>query len=76
MKRNALFGFSVRSAGLGTGSFAAAAARAPYPIVRPLPEWTTSWFFAVHSPAGTFHCAAAALTSMVRAVAPATRNVS
>ena len=63
-------GFNATSA--GTCSLAAASASSPN--VACLPEACDSTpFSTLISPAGTFHCLAAALTSMVRASAPALR---
>ena len=63
-------GFSATSA--GTCSLAAASANSPN--VACLPDaWETTPFSTLISPAGTFHCLAAAFTSMVRASAPALR---
>src|SRR5260370_35474413 len=58
----------------GTGNFAAAVARAPYLIRRPLAAWITSPRSARQDAGSTFHFLAAADTSMVLAVAPAWRG--
>jgi hypothetical protein len=66
--------FSVTSA--GTGCLPAASASSPKPAFFPLAACDTTPAFTVIWPAGTFHCAAAAPTSMARAVAPARRICS
>jgi hypothetical protein len=62
--------FNVTSA--GGVSFAAASASSPKVAFLPL-AWLTTPLETVISPAGTFHCLAAAETSITRAVAPARR---
>ena len=59
----------------GTGILAATPTSAPYATFLPL-LWIT-WLASVrHSSAGTFHCVAAAATSIWRAAAPAWRSGS
>ncbi len=62
-----------RLAASGTGSVRAAATSSPYPSERPLLSCTTAWLRAATSATGTFQVLAAACSSIVRAVAPATR---
>ncbi|MNE71843.1 hypothetical protein D3C80_1677460 [compost metagenome] len=54
----------------------AASANSPNPALRPEPAWLTTPLLTVISPAGTFHCSAAAATSIARAPAPALRICS
>ena len=75
-KRHAVLGLNFSISPFGTRSLAAAVTSAPYPSLRPLGVCTTSWFWAVHSDSGTLQSAAAALTSIARAEAPACRNAS
>jgi hypothetical protein len=56
------------------GMCAASAETAPYASLRPVSGWSTSPLCARHDAGSTFHRAAAAATSMVRAVAPAWRS--
>jgi hypothetical protein len=58
----------------GTGCLAAASASSPKVALR-VPEVTTP-FFTCTDVAGTFHCSAAAATSIARAAAPACRYCS
>jgi hypothetical protein len=67
---------SLRRGFSGTGSFAAAAARSPYPMRRPEAAWITIPFPVVQEAGSTFHPAAAAETSISRAAAPALRSGS
>ena len=60
----------------GGSSFAAAAATLPKLIVCPDFACEMTLFAALHSAAGTFHSAAAAAISMIRAAAPALRTYS
>ncbi len=59
---------------LGTGCLAALPASSPKVAFLPAPACATTPSLTVISPAATFHCLAAAATSMARAVAPASRN--
>ena len=59
---------------VGTGCLAASAARSPYDAVRLDGPWVTTLAIVEHSDAGTPHRAAAAATSIARAVAPARRS--
>jgi hypothetical protein len=61
---------------LGASSLAAASATLPKLTRRLLGPWVMKLLCAVHSDAGTFHCFAAAATSISRAVAPALRRYS
>ena len=59
----------------GTGNLAASEVKAPYDSLLPLGAIT--WLFSVRSvAASSFHCAAAAATSISRAAAPALRSGS
>jgi hypothetical protein len=68
----ALGSFSATS--VGGVSLAAAAATLPYVVVRPLGTCVMTLACAWHSDTGTFHCSAAACTSIVRAMAPPLRT--
>ena len=72
MSRKSFGSFSATLAGIG--SFAAAPASAPKPSCRPEAAWLTTPRSTVQLAGSTFHCAAAALTSRVRATAPASRS--
>src|SRR5437879_9335348 len=74
MYRHALRGLSLSSSFLGTSCFAAAAASSPYPSFFSEFLWTTMCNSVEHSASGTFHCLAAARTSISLAVAPASRK--
>ena len=71
-----LEGLSVEATFLGkfTGTFAARAANSPKVAFFPVLIWATTPSLTVISAAGTCHCAAAACTSIARAVAPACRS--
>ncbi|MNN69007.1 hypothetical protein D3C81_1847570 [compost metagenome] len=60
----------------GTGCRAAASASSPKPALRPEAAWLTTPLLTEISCADTFHCSAAAATSMARALAPALRICS
>src|SRR5438067_2476117 len=74
MYRHALRGLSLSSSFLGTSCFVAAAASSPYPSFFSEFLWTTMCNSVEHSASGTFHCLAAARTSISLAVAPASRK--
>ena len=60
----------------GIGSLAAAPASAPKPSCRFDAAWLTTPRATVQLAGSTFHCAAAAATSSVRATAPASRSTA
>src|ERR1700688_62576 len=74
MYRHSLRGFSFNSSLFGTSCFADDVTSSLYPSFFPDFLCTTVCNSVEHSSAGTFHCCAAARTSINRAVAPASRN--
>ena len=69
-------GGGLRGTSLGLGNRAARSTSAPYARVRPLAPCTTAPLAARQALGSTFQACAAAVTSMVRAAAPARRSGS
>ena len=67
---------SLSGTSLGTSIRPAAAATLPKVVERPDAGWWITPFSTRHSPGETFHSAAAAATSMVRAAAPPWRTAT